>query len=89
MRTMADDRSIDSYVVFGELAGTYGLQYNHTDFRDRYPADRYRLDLVLEILKKLKQSGMVVIEFQDDGGGIDPDKIATKAIEKGLMMGVS
>lgn len=58
---MVREERVDSYVRFGEIAGTYGLQYNRTDFKDRYPADRYRLDLVLEILKKLKPTSLLDI----------------------------
>lgn len=33
------------------------------------------------------EGGQVVIEIQDDGGGIDPEKILNKAIEKGIVSG--
>jgi len=36
-------------------------------------------------LKALHQAGQVIISLQDDGAGIDPDKVGRKAIEKGLI----
>lgn len=36
------------------------------------------------ILKASYESGQVIIEIQDDGKGLDPEKIAGKALEKGL-----
>ncbi|MBT4527577.1 MAG: response regulator [Deltaproteobacteria bacterium] len=37
------------------------------------------------LLKAYHESGQVVIKVQDDGGGIIPDKIASIALEKGLV----
>jgi two-component system chemotaxis sensor kinase CheA len=37
------------------------------------------------VLKAYHQAGKVMIEIIDDGAGIDPDKLKTKAIEKGLI----
>jgi two-component system chemotaxis sensor kinase CheA len=36
-------------------------------------------------LQAFHQSGKLVIEVIDDGGGIDPDRITAKAIEKGVL----
>tara|TARA_R110002167_G_scaffold23597_7_gene83767 strand:- start:5325 stop:7502 length:2178 start_codon:yes stop_codon:yes gene_type:complete len=36
-------------------------------------------------LNAYHDSGSIVIEVSDDGGGIDPDKVLRKAIEKGLV----
>ncbi len=36
-------------------------------------------------LNAFHDSGSIVIEVQDDGGGIDRDKVLTKAIEKGMV----
>lgn len=36
-------------------------------------------------LSAFHQSGRLVIEVQDDGGGINPEKIKKKAIEKGII----
>ncbi len=36
-------------------------------------------------LSALHEAGQVVIKVEDDGGGIDPEKIKTKAIEKGFI----
>lgn len=37
------------------------------------------------VLKAYHQAGKVMIEIVDDGAGIDPDKLKTKALEKGLI----
>ncbi|MGM0424886.1 MAG: chemotaxis protein CheW [Thermodesulfobacteriota bacterium] len=37
------------------------------------------------LLRAYHESGQVNIEIQDDGRGIDPDKIADKAIQRGLI----
>ncbi|WP_456431138.1 hybrid sensor histidine kinase/response regulator [Thermosulfuriphilus sp.] len=37
------------------------------------------------IMKAYHEGGQVIIEIQDDGGGIDPEKIRQKAIEKGVV----
>lgn len=36
-------------------------------------------------LKAYHESGTIIIEVSDDGGGLDPDKILRKAIEKGIV----
>jgi len=36
-------------------------------------------------LKAFHRSGRIVIEISDDGAGIDPDRIRSKAIERGLI----
>jgi len=37
------------------------------------------------IMRAYHEGGQVIIEIQDDGAGIDPEKIKKKAIEKGLI----
>ena len=39
----------------------------------------------LLVLRAFHEGGMVNIEISDDGGGIDPNKIRAKAIEKQLV----
>jgi two-component system, chemotaxis family, sensor kinase CheA len=36
-------------------------------------------------LRAAQEGGQVVIEIRDDGGGIDPERIKAKAVEKGLL----
>jgi two-component system chemotaxis sensor kinase CheA len=36
-------------------------------------------------LKAYHQSGQVVVEVEDDGAGIDPGKVGSKAVERGLV----
>ena len=36
-------------------------------------------------LKAFHEAGQVVVEISDDGSGIDPQKVATSALEKGLI----
>lgn len=38
------------------------------------------------LLKAYHQGSNIVIELQDDGAGIDPDKIYRKAVEKGIVL---
>ena len=37
------------------------------------------------LLRAFHESGYVIVEIGDDGGGIDPEKLKLKAIEKGLI----
>lgn len=37
------------------------------------------------LLKAFHQSGRLIIEVSDDGGGLNPEKLKNKAIEKGLI----
>jgi len=37
------------------------------------------------ILKAYHEGGQVVVEIQDDGRGIDPEKLRSKAVEKGII----
>ncbi|MCB2181029.1 MAG: chemotaxis protein CheW [Desulfobulbaceae bacterium] len=37
------------------------------------------------LLRALHESGQVIIEIHDDGKGLDPEKIAEKAVSKGLI----
>ncbi len=36
-------------------------------------------------LRAFQENGQVIIEISDDGGGIDPERIKKKALEKGLL----
>ena len=38
-------------------------------------------------LRAFHQSGAIVIEIEDDGAGLDPDRLLAKALEKGLVKG--
>ena len=40
------------------------------------------------LLRAYHESGQVNIEISDDGGGIDPDRIRTKAVQKGIFSAV-
>jgi len=37
------------------------------------------------VMRAYHEGGQVIIEIQDDGAGIDPDKLRAKAIEKGII----
>ncbi len=37
------------------------------------------------VLRAYQEGGKVIIEIDDDGSGIDPDKVKSKAIEKGII----
>lgn len=51
---MSGDAKLDAFVKFGELAGEYGRQYGEVDLAAAYPANKFRLDIALSLLKKIK-----------------------------------
>lgn len=64
------------------------LVRNSLDHGIEMPDDRVRVGKSREGLIKLNahhEAGMIVIEINDDGKGLDPDKLLTKAIEKGIV----
>jgi len=64
------------------------LVRNSLDHGIEMPDDRVRVGKPREGLIKLNahhEAGMIVIEINDDGKGLDPDKLLTKAIEKGIV----
>jgi len=64
------------------------LVRNSLDHGIEMPDERVRLGKQKEGLIKLNahhEAGMIVIEINDDGKGLDPDKLLNKAIEKGIV----
>jgi two-component system chemotaxis sensor kinase CheA len=61
---------------------------NVVDHGIELPEERRALDKPATgslLLKAYHESGQVIIEIQDDGKGIDPDKIASKALSKNIV----
>ncbi len=61
---------------------------NSIDHGIESPEERYRLDKPEQgtvALKAYPDGNTVVIEVEDDGGGIDSDRVLKKAIHKGLV----
>jgi SAM-dependent methyltransferase len=50
---MNDKNKIDAFVSFGSAASDYSRQYKEVDYKKAYPANRYRLDILLSLLKKI------------------------------------
>lgn len=51
---MSSSRGIDAFVKIGEKAGDYGRQYADADFAEFYPEHRFRLNLFLDLLAKIR-----------------------------------
>ncbi len=63
------------------------LVRNAIDHGLEHPAGRAAVGKATEgllLLKAFHEGGQVVVEVTDDGAGIDPERIRTKALEKGL-----
>lgn len=61
---------------------------NSIDHGIELPKDRIKMgksEAGTVILKSYPDGNNVVIEVEDDGGGIDPEKIRIKALEKGII----
>ncbi|QBI21255.1 histidine kinase [Egibacter rhizosphaerae] len=64
------------------------LVRNSVDHGIETPEDRERAGKPAEgrlHLRAFHEGGQVNIEISDDGGGIDPEKIANKAVDKGII----
>lgn len=64
------------------------LVRNSVDHGIEMPSDRKRIgksETGLVILKAYHEAGQVVIEIRDDGKGLDGDKLAASAVNKGLL----
>jgi len=57
----------------------HGIETPDVRTRNKKPAEGRLL------LRAYHEGGQVIIEIVDDGGGIDPEKVKRKAVEKGLI----
>jgi two-component system chemotaxis sensor kinase CheA len=86
--TSGEDTELDRTVVEGIGDPLVHMVRNALDHGLELPASRTangKSDTGILHLKAYHQGSNIVIEFQDDGRGIDPDRIYKKAVEKGVV----
>ena len=49
---MSDEHRVDAFVKFGEMAGTWGSQYDEAALLTTHSANRFRLRIALELLRR-------------------------------------
>lgn len=60
MRKDRDDiMERDSFKAFGEIAENYGDEYHATDLSEGYPANKYRLEIVMKLLKRINPNNII------------------------------
>ncbi len=88
---MDDPSKVDAFVSFGKLAETYGEQYQASGRRHRYPANQFRLRIVLDLLESLQPrrildvgcgTGEPLIEIRKRGFHIEGFDYAEEMVEK-------
>lgn len=86
--TEGEDTEIDRNMVDAINDPLVHMMRNAADHGVESPDERIRQGKPAEgliVLRATQAAGKVVIEIQDDGRGIDPDKIMAKAVERGLV----
>lgn len=82
------DTELDKTIVEAIKDPLTHLVRNSVDHGIESPEERQRLGKPAEgvlILRAFHEGGQVIIEISDDGAGINVDRVAQKAIEKGLI----
>ncbi|MEM6605086.1 MAG: chemotaxis protein CheW, partial [Pseudomonadota bacterium] len=82
-----EDVELDKTIIEGLSDPLTHLVRNGVDHGIEDPAKRKAAGKVEEAtlnLRAFHEAGQVIIEVADDGGGIDPEKVKAKALEKGL-----
>ena len=82
------DTELDKTIIEAIKDPLTHLVRNAVDHGLEAPAKRQQTGKPAEgrlLLRAFHEGGQVNIEITDDGGGIDPKKIAAKAIERGLI----
>ncbi|MBU6153539.1 MAG: chemotaxis protein CheA [Bdellovibrionales bacterium] len=88
LSTQGDDTELDKTVLENISDPLVHLIRNACDHGIERPEDRIRAgksETGNVMLNAYHQSGKLVIEVKDDGGGIDGDRLIKKAIEKGIL----
>jgi SAM-dependent methyltransferase len=71
-----DSKKLDAFDVFGKRAGDYHFEYDSGDISKYYPEHKFRLNIFLQILKKIRPnrmldvgcgSGEPLLEFLSNG----------------------
>jgi two-component system chemotaxis sensor kinase CheA len=86
--TSGEDTELDRTVVEEIGDPLVHMVRNALDHGLELPADRVakgKPDTGTLHLKAYHQGGNIVVELEDDGRGIDPDRIFKKAVEKGVI----
>ena len=82
-----EDVELDKTIIEGLSDPLTHLVRNAIDHGVEMPADRVakgKPEKATLNLRAFHEAGQVVIEIQDDGGGIDPERIRAKALDSGL-----
>jgi two-component system chemotaxis sensor kinase CheA len=88
LSTQGDDTELDKTVLENISDPLVHLIRNACDHGIERPEARVKAgksEIGNVILNAYHQSGKLVIEVKDDGGGIDGDRLVQKAIEKGIL----
>jgi two-component system chemotaxis sensor kinase CheA len=88
LETRGDDIELDRTIVEELADPLMHMVRNAMDHGIEMPADRERAGKPRSarlMLKATHQAGQVVIEIEDDGRGLDREKILAKAVQKGLV----
>ena len=88
LETQGDDIELDRTIVEELADPLMHMVRNAIDHGIEMPADREKAGkprTARLLLKATHQAGQVVIEIQDDGRGLDREKILAKAMQKGLV----
>jgi two-component system, chemotaxis family, sensor kinase CheA len=88
METQGDEIEFDRSIVEELGDPLMHMVRNSLDHGIESPEERHRNGkpaVARVLLKAQHQAGLVVIEIADDGRGLDRERIAAKAVEKGLI----
>jgi two-component system, chemotaxis family, sensor kinase CheA len=88
METQGDEIEFDRSIVEELGDPLMHMVRNSLDHGIESPEERQRngkTEVARVLLKAHHQAGLVVIEIADDGRGLDRERIAAKAVEKGLI----
>ncbi len=88
METQGDEIEFDRSIVEELADPLMHMVRNSLDHGIESPEERQRNGkpaVARVLLKAQHQAGLVVIEIADDGRGLDRERIAAKAVEKGLI----
>ncbi|HJX07635.1 MAG TPA: chemotaxis protein CheA, partial [Actinomycetota bacterium] len=88
VRTEGDDTELDRSIIEAIKDPLMHLVRNAVDHGIEDPAEREAAAKPAEgtiVIRASHEGGQVTIEMQDDGRGIDIDKVRTRGIERGLI----
>ena len=83
-----EETELDKYLAEEIVDPLMHLVRNSIDHGIEFPDERLKKgkrETGTVILKAYQKGNHVVVELKDDGGGIDVDRVRSKAVEKGLL----